>query len=310
MPLTLPDPLPSIELSHGPSFVGIIVGCMSLTRIYIHCLTLSSDRLWTKCYVGLLLLTDTVGTVLAVYWLYNLTMTNFLMTLTMGNHFQAYGDANWNPGIVGITGALCQLFYAWRIHVLTKQPMLTVVIVTVSLVGAIAAVGVSGTIGVVKLFSRFHARGMTIFGTIWLVSALASGYNHLMHLTWYLGRLHFVSSTWLIGIFCSAFALVELCFFLGQPDTGVHVGFSWILGKLYTNSVMASLNLRKQNRGYSEDNTTSGGNLSGTRRDGGRNAHRVDPNVVVHVSTEQHELTDAPYGWDYRQADDKDIYPV
>jgi hypothetical protein len=46
----------------------------------------------------------------------------------------------------------------------------------------------------------------------------------------------------------------------------VHVGFSWILGKLYTNSVMASLNLRKQNRGYSEDNTTSGGNLSGTRR--------------------------------------------
>ncbi|KAJ7263837.1 hypothetical protein C8J57DRAFT_1332938 [Mycena rebaudengoi] len=328
MPLTLPDPLPSIELSHGPSFVGIVVGCMLYGAVFVQVFTyygrFPNDRLWTKLYVGLLLLTDTVGTILAIAWLYNLTMINF-------RKHTAYGAANWNPGIVGITGALCQLFYAWRIHVLTKQPMLTAVIVTVSLVGAIAAIGVSGTVGVVKLLSRFHARGMKIFGATWLVSALASDITISFVLTWYLRRRRsgfsedtdrllnrIIAITLANGALTSIFALVELCFFLGQPETGLHIGFSWILGKLYTNSVMASLNLRKQNRGYSENNTTSAPNVPGTRRDGGSNVHRLDPNVVVHVSTEHHELSDAPsYGWDTDKRaarpagkDDNDIYSV
>ncbi|KAJ7272292.1 hypothetical protein C8J57DRAFT_1467777 [Mycena rebaudengoi] len=301
-------------------------------QVFTYYARFPNDRSWTKLFVALLLLTDTVGTILAICWLYNLTISNFL-------NLQAYADANWmiaaDPGIVGITGGLCQLFYAWRIHALTKQRLLTFIIVTVSLVGAIAAVGVSATLttyaGVVKLFSRFHTRAMKIFGTTWLVSAFVSDIIIAAYLTWYLasrkrrsgfnkGTEHLLNKIIAItlanGALTSAFALLELCFFLGQPNTGVNVGFSWILAKLYTNSVMASLNLRKVNRSYADDNSTSGG-VSATRRDTVRNAHRVDPNVVVHVMTEQHELTDIPYGWDHDNLqgrpsgkDDLDIYSV
>ncbi|KAJ7252038.1 hypothetical protein C8J57DRAFT_1665666 [Mycena rebaudengoi] len=295
----LPAPLPSIVLSHGPSFVGILVSCMLYGAMFVQVVTYYSrfpnDRTWTKLYVALLLLTDTTSTVLSVAWLYNLCIVNF-----------PYADANWmiaaDPGMVGITAGVCQLFFAWRISVLTQNPYLTVLIVIVSMVGSIGAVGVSGTIGVIKSFERFHSQGMKIFGSIWLVFALLCDVMISAVLTWNLKRKksgfnkntdnmldRIIAITLANGALTSALALVELCFFLGQPDTGVHVGFSWILGKLYTNSVMSSLNLRRMNRGGNIVSTSGMSSGHGSRR-----PPLNDPLTFVHVSTEQ----DGPYGWD------------
>ncbi|KAJ7266229.1 hypothetical protein C8J57DRAFT_1469976 [Mycena rebaudengoi] len=126
---------------------------------------------------------------------------------------------------------------------------------------------------------------MKIFGTTWLVSAFVSDIIIAAYLTWYLrkrrsgfnkGTEHLLNKIIAItlanGALTSAFALLEISFFLGQPDTGVNVGFSWILAKLYTNSVMASLNLRKVNLSYPDNNSTSGG-VSATRRDTVHNTH-------------------------------------
>ncbi|KAJ7247590.1 hypothetical protein C8J57DRAFT_1359251 [Mycena rebaudengoi] len=208
----------------------------------------------------------------------------------------------------GITSGFCQLFFAWRISVLIKNPYLTALIVIVRLLTtqlsfSVGVVGASGTIDVVKSFERFHFQGMKIFGSIWLVFARLCDVMISVVLTWYLEKNRastkntnnmldrIVAITLANGALTRYFSCQQPERFLAFlthtqcPDTGVH----------YTNSVMSSLNLRKMNRGYTQDIVSTSGMSSGH---GSRRPPLNDPLTVVHVSTEQHELQDGPYGWD------------
>ncbi|KAJ7289465.1 hypothetical protein C8J57DRAFT_1628382 [Mycena rebaudengoi] len=104
-----------------------------------------------------------------------------------------------------------------------------------------------------------------------------------------LGRI--IAVTLANGALTSALALVRFRLFLGQPDTGVHVGFSWILRKPYTNSVMAS---------FVQDEQRIHARCCLDLRDvvWPWISPAKYPLTVVNISTEQHELQDGPYGWD------------
>lgn len=83
----------SASVIHGPALIGIFLNILLYGVMIAQCLFYFTnfrhkDSLWLKSYVALLLLTDTVNTVLNICWIYNVLINNF-------NDMAALKAANW-----------------------------------------------------------------------------------------------------------------------------------------------------------------------------------------------------------------------
>ncbi|KAK0471567.1 hypothetical protein IW261DRAFT_835021 [Armillaria novae-zelandiae] len=257
-----------IAITHGPALVGIFLACILYGIMLLQCFGFwthfSKDRMWLKCYVGLLLLVDTLSTIFAMWWIYNLLVNNFA-------NLNAFANADWllaaDPALVGITGTCCQLFFAWRIKVLTGKWWLTSIVTALSIISGLAAIGSGIAVSwVVKLaeFDKFQSVGCLWLATTAAVDILITA---IMTLNLNQRRTGFratdkllnkiVRATVANGLLTTVFAVVELSLYVGKPETGLHIGFSFVLPKLYCNSVLSSLNARKSGTPSSTDNTSS-----------------------------------------------------
>ncbi|KAF9018643.1 hypothetical protein BDZ89DRAFT_1117068 [Hymenopellis radicata] len=202
----------------GPPLVGIMISCMLFGSMCNQCLLYFTrypkDQLWVKSYVATLLLLDLVGTILAIWWIYDLLVTNFavyqalfIVTFRLAIH----------PALVGLQATLCQVFFIWRIRVLTQKLWLCVPL----------------------FFGCLVNMGCTIQSLYQVLRPGASydGRN--------LARNHSVRRpTVQNGLVTSACTVVELAAFLGLPHSGLHMAFVFLLPKVYCNAVMSSLNAR------------------------------------------------------------------
>ncbi|KAJ2916128.1 hypothetical protein MD484_g4281, partial [Candolleomyces efflorescens] len=115
---------------------AILYGIM-ITQVYLYFTTYKNDRPFLKYLVVFLLVADTVNTVFDFMYLYNVLILHF-------GEFHLLERADWlfatDPAITGIIATAVQLFFAWRVHVLTKNWFL------VSLVSVLAVSGVVGAI--------------------------------------------------------------------------------------------------------------------------------------------------------------------
>ncbi|KAK0222728.1 hypothetical protein EDD85DRAFT_860887 [Armillaria nabsnona] len=291
-----------IAITHGPALVGNFLACILYGIMLLQCFGFfthfSKDRMWLKCYVGLLLLVDTLSTIFAMWWIYNLLVNNFA-------NLNAFANADWllaaDPALVGITGTCCQLFFAWRIKVLTGKWWLTGIVTALSIISGLAAIGSGIAVSwVVKLaeFDKFQSVGCLWLATTAAVDILITA---IMTVNLNQRRTGFratdkllnkiVRATVANGLMTTLFAVVELSFYVGKPQTGLHIGFSFVLPKLYCNSVLSSLNARKSGTPSSTDNTSS--HISGQRPLPATGGHstRQDP-LVITVNTEHHEMYD------------------
>ncbi|PBK65478.1 hypothetical protein ARMSODRAFT_435568 [Armillaria solidipes] len=288
--------------AHGPALVGIFLACILYGIMLLQCFGFwthfSKDRMWLKCYVGLLLLVDTLSTIFAMWWIYNLLVNNFA-------NLNAFANADWllaaDPALVGITGTCCQLFFAWRIKVLTGKWWLTSIVTALSIISGLGAIGSGIAVSwVVQLaeFDKFQS-----VGCLWLATTAAVDILITAIMTMNLNQRRtgfratdkllnkIVRATVANGLLTTVFAIVELSLYVGKPQTGLHIGFSFVLPKLYCNSVLSSLNARKSGTPSSTDNTSS--HISGQRPLPATGGHstRQDP-LVITVNTEHHEMYD------------------
>ncbi|SJL14125.1 uncharacterized protein ARMOST_17580 [Armillaria ostoyae] len=313
-----------IAITHGPALVGIFLACILYGIMLLQCFGFwthfSKDRMWLKCYVGLLLLVDTLSTIFAMWWIYNLLVNNFgahppifsrsvringrstqrtstLSLMLIGTETVLAAD----PALVGITGTCCQLFFAWRIKVLTGKWWLTSIVTALSIISGLAAIGSGIAVSwVVQLaeFDKFQS-----VGCLWLATTAAVDILITVIMTLNLNQRRtgfratdkllnkIVRATVANGLLTTVFAIVELSLYVGKPQTGLHIGFSFVLPKLYCNSVLSSLNARKSGTPSSTDNTSS--HISGQRPLPATGGHstRQDP-LVITVNTEHHEMYD------------------
>ncbi|KAG7444291.1 uncharacterized protein BT62DRAFT_921140 [Guyanagaster necrorhizus] len=204
--------------------------------------------------------------------------------------------------LTGVISGSVQLFFAWRVKILTSNIWL-VAIVSVT---ALAAGSIGSTIEALKVggFARFpDIKGWVI---LWLVGLSVSnvslpftfpGYKN--HKTGFRGSDELVDriirSTVQTGVITTVCALIDLLTYLLDP-TGLHLVFNLPLAKLYTNTLLSSLNSRG---GWSYDSNsewhshTTGGIVSGAAsrsKQGVRFGTTTHPEVFVTV--EQHEMGD------------------
>lgn len=149
---------------------------------------------------------------------------------------------------------MVQMFFGWRVKVLTNNWFLFVTIAACSFCQLCGGVGVAVAIRFIPAFADFLKFKAAVI--IWLAFSAAADVLIAVSLVWYL-RQHktgfsgsddaidrIIRLTVQTGLITAVCATVDLIVFLAD-DTTVHLAFNLPLAKLYTNTLLSSLNTRK-----------------------------------------------------------------
>ncbi|KAJ8094430.1 hypothetical protein PM082_010864 [Marasmius tenuissimus] len=157
------------QISHGPMLVGFLVNAFLLgvvtIQCYIYFVTYKRDRPWIKFYVVILYILNVLNTVFIMVHLYEALITNF------GNNERLL-QADWyfatDPVLTGLIATQVQMFFAWRVKVLTRSMWLGLFVASLSIAGLGGAV--ASTVGVLAhpTFAKFRVLIMDKV-LVWLI---------------------------------------------------------------------------------------------------------------------------------------------
>ncbi|TFY57464.1 hypothetical protein EVG20_g8541 [Dentipellis fragilis] len=235
----------------GPILMGSMMNVLLLGVMIIQCFVYferyKRDRPMIKSIVGLLLFLDCLSSAFAMAMTYNYLVTNFanppaIAVTNIG--IDPY------PLLTGVTSLVVQCFFAWRILVLTKSRLLSLVIMILSVIQMRTMIGGIIVKDFVKLdqikqISLIWLLGSVLTDAIITVSLVAvlsrkTGIAATDNLTSKIVRL-----TVQTGLATTTFALGTVIAYLVSSST-MHLAFGLPLSKLYTNSLLSSLNARGQ----------------------------------------------------------------
>ncbi|KAI0036513.1 hypothetical protein K488DRAFT_40942 [Vararia minispora EC-137] len=290
-------------LSHGPILIGTILNTVlygiSIAQTSSDRCPLSTyhrDKLWMKLIVLLVFVADTMNAVFDVEYTYNSLINHY-------NDPAAIQKANWalvdHRSPQSIVGTIVQLFFSWRVKVLTGSNIAVACLVVGSIISCLGGIATSIAIGIVPMWQEFQRFEIPVI--IWLtISALVDSTITII-MVWHLRRHKrgfkvsddildkLIRLTVQTGMITSLWAIVDLVVFLAIP-TGLHLIFNFPLGKLYSNSLLSSLNSRAgwKYNSNSEDISSMGGQLS--RRPDMVTFGSVPIRPEVYIDVESHEM--------------------
>ncbi|GJE91842.1 hypothetical protein PsYK624_079930 [Phanerochaete sordida] len=283
---------------HGPSLVGIFLNVMlygvMIAQTHTYYTTFPKDRVRIKVYVAVLLLADTLNSAFNIAWIYNILINNF------GN-FDALARADWlfesEEAMAGLTAMLVQLFYAWRLRVLTRNAWVVGLVVASSCVSGLCAVGTAVAISMRPEIAGF--KSLDVIALPWLISCTVCDVTIAIALTVYLNAHKtgmqrtdnvlnkLIRSTVQSGLLTASFTIAHIVAYL-TSHTGIHMIFNYAVVKLYTNFVMSSLNARREHlNSLAGESSLIDIHTPTFARSTGRS---LRPEVAITVET--HELTD------------------
>ncbi|KAG7447828.1 uncharacterized protein BT62DRAFT_1061614 [Guyanagaster necrorhizus] len=217
-------------------FIGLYINVILLgiigTQMYMYLNTYRKDRLWMKIVV--------------------LCVANVASTLFFCIYLYASLILHFDPALTGIIGGMVQLFFAWRVKVLTDNPWLVTIVGAFALTGTGAAIATSFEVGKTPEFIQFQNFKAVVI--IWLGAACLSDILISGILVWHLRKTGFQGTDELVdriirltvqtGLTTSICAIIDLAVYLSD-STGMHLMFNFPLSKLYTNAMMSTLNSRR-----------------------------------------------------------------
>ncbi|KAI6030721.1 hypothetical protein F5J12DRAFT_305769 [Pisolithus orientalis] len=288
------------QLAQGPFFIGIALDIllygMMITQAYSYFFTYKDDRLWIKIFVAFLFSANTVSSTLSVMHTYRSFVNpfGFLSWLVQENWVSTTG-----PSVTSIIGGSVQLFFTWRVYVLSRNVFSASAIVFCSSAGMLVALGTTIAVAITPDFfgspgfrgccyctagecclrRPYHRYGSHVAITVFRQWNRKNGFP----VTSDVDRV--IRMTIQTGFITTLFAVTDLVTFL-TVDTGIYLIFDLPLAKLHTNSLLSNLNSRGGWK-YDEASEESNCNQGNLQREIQSN---VLPQVFVHV--EQHKLVE------------------
>ncbi|KAK0207146.1 hypothetical protein DFS33DRAFT_647100 [Desarmillaria ectypa] len=296
------------EIAHGPMIIGLYINIILLgiiaTQMYMYLNAYKKDRLWMKIFVAVLFVANIANTVFLCQFLYTSLILNFGKDAYLARADWVFAT---DPALTGIIAGMVQLFFAWRVKVLTNNLWLVAIVAACALAGTGAAIATSFEVGKTPEFVEF--RNFKVVVIIWLAAECLSDILISGILVWQLWKRRktgFQSTDELVdriirltvqtGLITSICAIIDLALFLSDP-TGTHLIFNFPLSKLYTNTMMSTLNSRRGWDFSDQESTSHTHTTSGIIGERGKKKRifRVDtarPQVFVDVEqhVEQHEM--------------------
>ncbi|KAI0693966.1 hypothetical protein BC835DRAFT_1415596 [Cytidiella melzeri] len=260
-------------VTYGPIFIGVIFNVLlygiMITQMFLYFTVYKRDKRWMKCFVAVLFVCDSLNTAFDIAFLYIPLVTKYgeEQTITVRGHMlteyghtgneSALSYATWifstDPAMTAIIALMVQVFFAWRVKVLTNNWPLVAFIAFCSFAQWCGGLGTSIACGIVPEF--IHFQNFKVIVIIWLAFSATADTVITCALVWHL-RKHrtgftntddvvnkIIRLTVQTGMITAVCAIIDLIAFLSSP-TGIHLVFNLPLAKLYTNSLMSSLNSR------------------------------------------------------------------
>jgi len=291
--------------ANGAIFIGVIFNVVlygiMITQTYLYFNVYKRDKIWMKLFVATLFICDTLNCA------FDITFVYIPLVRDYGN-VSALSYATWvfstDPALTAIIALMVQMFFAWRVKVLTNNWPSVIFIAFCSVCQWCGGIGTAIACGIIPEFVHFQKFQVIVI--IWLAFSAVADTSITLALVWHL-RKHrtgftmtddivnkIIRMTVQTGMITAVCAIIDLIAFLAIPS-GLHLVFNLPLSKLYTNSLMSSLNSRA---GW-KYGTPVGRGLSGDRESSNHRDSRfsapMGSNIraqQVYVDVEGHELKD------------------
>ncbi|PBK93188.1 hypothetical protein ARMGADRAFT_151634 [Armillaria gallica] len=267
------QPVPAgypIELLSGPLIVAYLLhwglfGTLSV-QLYLYYLAFPRDRRFTKCLVYGIYVVELVQTILATADAFSTFGYGF------GNiEVMTRMDFNWLviPIMSGIVACVGQVFYAYRIFILSKSRTIPALITCVSLTSTVAAIITGVYCFQAGDVSKLKNRKMYIAFGIWCGASALCDITIAICMAFYLmhSNTSFRQTRMLVtklirltietGSVTAVAALLSFILYFAFPHQNFYVTPALIVPKLYANSVLVVLNSRIQILGGRNTYTSS-----------------------------------------------------
>ncbi|KAJ7631345.1 hypothetical protein DFH06DRAFT_1224290 [Mycena polygramma] len=261
--ILLPDPATAI----GPIFLGNALNWMLmgflLVQVYIYWLNYSRDQFKIKFLVYTICLLDIIQTAFGTHeaWWYSVGNWGVVEALQEGTWTSVL-----SPILCGIISAMVQIFYAMRIWLLKRSTLprlLACLIVLLALAQSLTAI-IACSLLQTDLTQANLLRLHPAF-SFWLAGSFATDILVAASMTWILysakpthpalaaqntdGMLNrLIVNTIQTGTVTVLCAGIALALFIKYTDKNYYFALTYVLGKLYSNSFMATLNQRAPHR--------------------------------------------------------------
>ncbi|KAJ7817803.1 hypothetical protein B0H13DRAFT_2456930 [Mycena leptocephala] len=213
--------------------------------------------------VGFINAIDTLATISAVY-LYAITHWGNTQYLVIQNwpitaHFVA----------TGLVGALVQAFMLYRFWRMTEHTLTVCILALFSTASFAGSIGTAVDTTVNAYFSK--RGGASIFVTIWLIGSLVADVGIAVALVWRLHRVktdiqpakslirRLITSAISTGTSTSIIAIIAVFAYFHEPSSNVGISVTFILGRVYSCTMLYLLNNRSKMRGEKADGTVEVG---------------------------------------------------
>ncbi|KDQ23257.1 hypothetical protein PLEOSDRAFT_171365 [Pleurotus ostreatus PC15] len=250
------------EVAHGSIFIGFVIKLILYGLIilqgYLYFATFKRDRGWMKFLIAFLLVADTVNIVFDTIYLYTALIKHFDDPgyLANANWLFATGDNHCSSATVlcmasqSIDGQYLDGFFdSSYIHFQQSHPFIagSQSVLSEPLLRQSGCDHMACWFRCVRslhnhsndMASRQHKN--TFGGSNQVIDRIIRSwaFNSIFCL-WFLIKISVTVQT---GLLQTVLAIIDLIFFLVDPS-GTHLIFNWILSKLYSNTILSSLNSR------------------------------------------------------------------
>ncbi|THU96236.1 hypothetical protein K435DRAFT_839124 [Dendrothele bispora CBS 962.96] len=302
---------PSMNMDNtmGVAFIGVVIASFLLgiawLQTFFYFTTYTNDPKHLRYAVLLAMFFDTAHQGLITHTMYTYLVTNY------GN--QAFlGECVWSllaeVLFNGFSGFIVQCFLASRVWSLSKNIYLTVMVMSliVAEFGCVVAFSIIGLVKIRTFQDLKQLQGLSIsvnalaaIGDVLIAASLIA----LLHRS----KTGFKRSDTMIdrlmlfavhtGAVTTAFAIASLVSINVAPNTFIYIFFFFCMGRLYTNSLLATLNARQAIRNAG-DNVLTTSNLSFTKLFGKNNmTGSVDDktrqtNISIKIDTTKEFISD------------------
>ncbi|TBU62368.1 hypothetical protein BD310DRAFT_919268 [Dichomitus squalens] len=257
----------------GPILIGALLSWMlfgiSIVQLYIYHVSFPCERwaIWASVYIIFAL--DIFQSIVVANEAWETLCSGWGRPINLqfpGWTFTAL------PIVSSIISVWVQAFYAWRIHQLGKWRVVPVIIIITSLAQAGGACAIAISFIWLKNIERLHDTNMFARTIVWLGGSAFTDVTIMTSMCYLLYRVKrqsmaFERSEFVVrrlikltvetGCACALSAVLELAFFLGMPETNIHLIVALILSKVYSNTLMTSLNSRANISGNKSQYSTS-----------------------------------------------------
>ncbi|KAF7310295.1 hypothetical protein MIND_00403500 [Mycena indigotica] len=287
------DPNPTL----GALLVGTLAGAVTTVQAYIYHTRFPDDHWMIKATVAFIWAAEASHVGAVSHTLYTLLVTDY-------GHPEAL-LARPPRSIIGyifitVTVAVTvQIFFSYRIYVLSKSRIIPYITYALSFVRFVLGVSLFSVGLSVKSVTEFGTKWQWLGVTMWSLSAAedVTITATLVFLLWrQRGKVHKSTTAFLdkiimwaieTGLMTCSLSLITVILFHRRPNDFIWIAFSTIEARMFSNSLLASLNSRHVLRELREGGSKNGGVLSLTNTNYMRPTYAPGPptiSVEVHTT--------------------------